>query len=677
MAPFKRYRGDSSEEESDGGSGSDSSDSGQSANSGSVQEEVAPTPGRTYEESDSEEAQASSKSASNSPVSHKSDSPAPSRRSHSRSRSHEKSESPVSARSRSSSYEKSASPKSNKSKQSSPKSVYSRSPASSVRSARSQSPKDSVRSQKTVSPSNSHASRSREISNSPRSSKGSGSARHSPQSASARSRSRSQSRSRSGSSNRSERSNRSNTSKGSANRYDSAKSAGSNSPGSQASRSRSPSPVVNGVKVPSDAGSDEEASDSRKRIRSVSDESQASNKEDNEGSNDEDEIEERRKKPAKINDSGSGSSGDEKSKDPATAEALFGDADDITSEEEEEEVKTKKSEGSDVEEVEETVARKSDEEEERKSDGEKEREETEKEEVIPETRIDVEIPRIVCDIGRDLHFVKLPNFLSVDTRPFSAETYEDEIDEEETLDEEGRARLKLKVENTIRWREAFDKDGIPTKESNARMVRWSDGSMSLHLGSEIFDVYKQLLQGDHNHLFIRQGTGLQGQAVFRTKLTFRPHSTESFTHRKMTLSLADRSQKSTGIKVLSQVGHDPDQHRGEMIKKEEERLRATLRRENKAKRTRERGAGRPLNTPYLEPDREDGSDDEGAISLNAIKNKYQAKNDRKQNIYSSDDEGSDLEARRPRRSDKVRALQDSDEDDEGRSGRNSEASDES
>lgn len=74
------------------------------------------------------------------------------------------------------------------------------------------------------------------------------------------------------------------------------------------------------------------------------------------------------------------------------------------------------------------------------------------------------------------------------------------------------------------------------------------------------------LQGDHNHLFIRQGTGLQGQAVFRTKLSFRPHSTESFTHRKITLSLADRSQKSSGIKVLSQVGADPDANRYEKIK---------------------------------------------------------------------------------------------------------------
>ena len=35
-------------------------------------------------------------------------------------------------------------------------------------------------------------------------------------------------------------------------------------------------------------------------------------------------------------------------------------------------------------------------------------------------------------------------------RPFDPEKYEDEIEDEDSLDEEGRARLKLKVENTIR-----------------------------------------------------------------------------------------------------------------------------------------------------------------------------------------------------------------------------------
>lgn len=49
-------------------------------------------------------------------------------------------------------------------------------------------------------------------------------------------------------------------------------------------------------------------------------------------------------------------------------------------------------------------------------------------------------------------------------------------------------------------------------------------------------------------------------------LICRPHSTESFTHRKMTLSLADRSTKAQKVKVLPISGRDPDAHRSEMIK---------------------------------------------------------------------------------------------------------------
>lgn len=86
-----------------------------------------------------------------------------------------------------------------------------------------------------------------------------------------------------------------------------------------------------------------------------------------------------------------------------------------------------------------------------KSAGEEENEEEEKEEdkenipeePQPETRIDVEIPKITTDLGKEIHFVKMPNFLSVETRPFDPSTYEDEIDEEETLDEEGRARYTI------------------------------------------------------------------------------------------------------------------------------------------------------------------------------------------------------------------------------------------
>ena len=116
----------------------------------------------------------------------------------------------------------------------------------------------------------------------------------------------------------------------------------------------------------------------------------------------------------------------------------------------------------------------------------------------------------------------LSELMQLCVRPFDTDLYEDEGDEDEILDEEGRARLKLKVcstglmtmsdvhwslqvENTIRWRYSQDESGNDIRESNARLVKWSDGTMSLYLGSEIFDIHRQPLQGEFSHLFVRQG----------------------------------------------------------------------------------------------------------------------------------------------------------------------------
>ncbi|VDP86207.1 unnamed protein product [Echinostoma caproni] len=126
-----------------------------------------------------------------------------------------------------------------------------------------------------------------------------------------------------------------------------------------------------------------------------------------------------------------------------------------------------------------------------------------------ETRIAVDFPLIRADLGKEMYLVKMPNFLSVETRPFDPNFYEDELDEDEVLDEEGRTRLKLKVENTIRWRYGQTPEGELVHESNARIVRWSDGSLSLHLGDEIFDIHKVDIHSDYNYLFIREGSGLQ------------------------------------------------------------------------------------------------------------------------------------------------------------------------
>lgn len=295
-----------------------------------------------------------------------------------------------------------------------------------------------------------------------------------------------------------------------------------------------------------------------------------------------------------------------------TVEGIFGDAGDLSSSEDEKEAEAPGNE-----------------------EGAELRAGPEVEEV---PRINVEIPRCVAQLGSDLYFAKLPNFLSVETRPFDPNLYEDEGDEDDVLDEEGRARLKLKVENTIRWRDTIDENGNVLHESNARIVRWSDGSMSLHLGSEIFDIYKQPLQGEHSHLYVRQGTGLQGQAVFKSKINFRPHSTDSQTHRKMTLSIADRFSKAQKIRVLSVVGKDPESERFEKIKKEEENLRAAVRKESHTKRVREKHSQRGLTASYLEPDNFVDDEDEEE-SLSAIKSSVRSKLVHGRDSYASDESG--------------------------------------
>lgn len=337
-------------------------------------------------------------------------------------------------------------------------------------------------------------------------------------------------------------------------------------------------------------------------------------------------------------------------KPAAVGDDLFGEVSDISSDEEEENPKGKNTQKG--------IASSSDEDEDGRKSGDDENEganmmdmlrkqqydedDLSDDEKQPEaaaepeaTRIEVEIPKITTDLGKKIHFVRFPNFLSVESRPFDATTYEDEMEDDDTLlDEEGRNRLKLKVENTIRWKKYKDENGMDIEESNARMVRWSDGSMSLHLGSEIFDAHQMALMNDHNHLFIRQGTGLQGQAVFKSKLTFRPHSTKSNTHRKMTNRLAMRhSHSQQKVRVLSMPGQDPESRKEEMLRKEEEELKAHVRREALKRKNKEKAHQRGLMSAYV-----DEEDNENTFSVNAIKNKIKPGYNTKVDSDSSSDD---------------------------------------
>lgn len=46
-------------------------------------------------------------------------------------------------------------------------------------------------------------------------------------------------------------------------------------------------------------------------------------------------------------------------------------------------------------------------------------------------------------------------------------------------------------------------DGEPARQSNARFVRWSDGSLQLWLGDEVLDAKEIDIRGDQNFAFVR------------------------------------------------------------------------------------------------------------------------------------------------------------------------------
>jgi hypothetical protein len=78
---------------------------------------------------------------------------------------------------------------------------------------------------------------------------------------------------------------------------------------------------------------------------------------------------------------------------------------------------------------------------------------------------------------------------------------------------------------------------------------------------------------------------------------------------------------------LVQVGRDPEANRYKRVKEEEERLRASMRRDSKQKRVKERSSKHGLTSGYLEggAGEDDDSDDEEGVSLAAIKNRYKGK----------------------------------------------------
>ena len=255
-----------------------------------------------------------------------------------------------------------------------------------------------------------------------------------------------------------------------------------------------------------------------------------------------------------------------------------------------------------------------------------------------------------------LHMTKLPNIVNINIDPYDKDTY---------LPEEEEKEYNGFVHNMIRWRYKKNpstgeymrnSQGKLIRESNSRVVKWSDGSMTLHVGTEIFEIdsfssnKKQPIGGTNRaqfpgmngYLYLSQkatllssntnedgeknvkkeeskslGTVLECMGSITSKLIPRPSIT-SEAHKNLTLAVHQRNMKKSRIaEYVTQV--DPEQEKNQRIKNKDD-----LNRSQKGKRPIGRGgygAGRS-GARHRRPNRRFYNDDPGhfdSVSIRQMK----------------------------------------------------------
>ncbi|KWU43743.1 Leo1-domain-containing protein [Rhodotorula sp. JG-1b] len=271
--------------------------------------------------------------------------------------------------------------------------------------------------------------------------------------------------------------------------------------------------------------------------------------------------------------------------------------------------------------------------------------------------------------GGKIWHARMPNFLEIRSKPFDEEEWDPKEEDLEAAggDDQGGGegaaasqQVKQRMvpdENVIRWRWTKDQLGQVVKQSNARIVRWSDGSLSLQLGAELFDMTLTL---DHSavlssstasglpvpppvnsvtagltassfdtsrghgltYLTARHaytGSVIEAHASVHGAIAFRPATIASQTHKRLAGMVAQRQAAAKGRSTIAAAmpEMDPELQRQQQERKKNEAIKKAKREAAKLKAggksasgARRAGAKKATRLEGLSDD--DDDDDTGA-----------------------------------------------------------------
>ncbi|WWD09152.1 hypothetical protein V865_007274 [Kwoniella europaea PYCC6329] len=183
--------------------------------------------------------------------------------------------------------------------------------------------------------------------------------------------------------------------------------------------------------------------------------------------------------------------------------------------------------------------------------------------------------------------MKLPAYVNIESKPYEPDLYRETLNEEPIDGKTNPVAAKSKmigVRNTIRWKWVTGGDGKPTRQSNARMLRWSDGSVSLQLGSDLFDVApshgatlarpqdpkptpakgleEKVVNTVSSTTFLaviaREETVLVTERSIAGQLSLLPTSMDSKTHLELVKHVGQQHVKHSRMKMLEETAKDEE-----------------------------------------------------------------------------------------------------------------------
>jgi RNA polymerase-associated protein LEO1 len=278
----------------------------------------------------------------------------------------------------------------------------------------------------------------------------------------------------------------------------------------------------------------------------------------------------------------------------------------------------------------------------------------------------------------DMHMTKLPNLVGMALECFEPDQYDPDQEEEDF----GGA-----VHNLIRWRYKRnetgnlvrnDKDEL-VRESNTRLVEWEDGSLTLHVGNEAFEVQtlssntssKSAFAGLNGYLYLSQtaneqetnntvGTILESIGKISSRLTVKPSGLQSEAHKSLTVAVRQKTIKKARIAEFM-TQEDPEKLKQERIKTKSELEKAQARKRPTGGYTR-----RPrMSREYLEEDDADFD----TTNIRAMKRRAFEGDDDDQDdygddyAYDDDDDDEVFNRARPSKKAKTSSKNESSDDD--------------